>query len=374
MKTDPSSSAELRPSSQWQIGLGLARYVFRATFRNKVGYFFSLIFPLMLVLVFGLVGSGASSMRLGVDPSLASTQPALAAVETVAQASHGGIELIRQDSETLQRRLRSGGLAGILTPDPTDPNSLVLLTSGAAPQSGATASSFLHGVLADLSLRTAGVERPAFQAKTQELPGRPIRYFDFILPGQIGFSMLSLATFGMAYNLAALRKSLVLKRMLATEVQPLTFVVAQGLSRSVQAVFQTLILLAVGMLAFHFAPARGWISVLEMVALSFLGILSFLGFGILMTNLADDENTLPVTLNLFNLPQMLLAGVFFPTDGLPGWVQAIGNNLPLAYLNISLRKASLDGAGLMELWPYILGMFAWAAVSYVLAARTFRTE
>lgn len=374
MKTDPSRSAAVRPSSQWRIGLGLARYVFRATFRNKVGYFFSLIFPLTLVLVFGLVGSGPSSLRLGVDPSLATTQPALAAVERAVAASRGGFQLIRQDQETLHTRLRSGSLAGILTPDPSDPNSLILLTSGSAPQSGATATSFLHGVLADLSLQAAGVERPAYQAKAQELPGRPIRYFDFILPGQIGFSMLSLATFGMAYNLAALRKSLVLKRMLATEVQPLTFVVAQGLSRSIQAIFQTLILLAVGMLAFHFAPARGWISVLEMVALSFLGILSFLGFGILMTNLADDENTLPVTLNLFNLPQMLLAGVFFPTDGLPGWVQAVGNNLPLAYLNTSLRKASLDGAGLTELWPYILGMFAWAAVSYVLAARTFRTE
>jgi ABC-2 type transport system permease protein len=357
-----------------QIGLGLARYVFRSTFRNKVGYFFSLIFPLTLVLVFGLVGSTPSSLKLGVDSSLSGTQPAMQAVEAAVEASHGGIELVRADAMSLRQRLRTGVLAGILTPGGENGQSLMLMTSGVAPQAGATAAGFLRSVLAELSLQEAGISQPAYPVEVREMPGRAIRHFDFILPGQIGFSILSLATFGMAYSLSTLRKTLVLKRMLATELQPLTLVVAQGLSRSVQAVFQTLILLAVAILAFKFTPAHGWITVLEMLVLSFLGILSFLGFGILMTNLADDENTLPVTLNLFNLPQMLLAGVFFPIDGMPGWVQAIGNNLPLAYLNTSLRKASLDGVGLLELWPYLLGMFAWAAVSYVLAARTFRTE
>ena len=42
--------------------------------------------------------------------------------------------------------------------------------------------------------------------------------------------------------------------------------------------------------------------------------------------------------------------------------------------SIAGPSEALDGAGLLELWPYLLGMTAWAALAYVLAARTFRTE
>jgi ABC-2 type transport system permease protein len=161
---------------------------------------------------------------------------------------------------------------------------------------------------------------------------------------------------------------------LATAAAPLTLVLAQGFSRSVQAVLQTAILIAIGVFAFQFTLARGWVTFVEMLFLSFVGVLAFLGFGILMTNVADDEHTLPVMLNLFNLPQVLLAGVFFSTESLPGWVQAVGNNLPLSYLNNALRSAAIDGAGIPDLWPYLLGLSAWGIAAYVLAARTFRTE
>ena len=36
------------------MGAGLVRYILKATFRNKAGYFFSFIFPVVFVVVFGL--------------------------------------------------------------------------------------------------------------------------------------------------------------------------------------------------------------------------------------------------------------------------------------------------------------------------------
>jgi ABC-2 type transport system permease protein len=366
--------------SQLRIGAGLAKYVLKATFRNKAGYFFSFVFPLVFVLIFGMLGNVRQVVRLGVAEGFDRGGAVYRAIEAVAAeeaGAAGAVELVRGSEAELRRKLRYGQIAGILAPDGapdgTSAAGVALVTAGSG-SNRAMAEGILNGVLAELSLRAAGVERPAYRLVRRELPGKAIRHIDFILPGQIGFAMLSLATFGIAYNLATLRKTLVLKRMFATAVKPITFVVAQGLSRSVQAVLQTAVLIAVGVGAFGFTLSQGWASFAAMLFLAFLGILAFIGFGILLSNLADDDHSLPVVLNLFNLPQVLLAGVFFPIDGLPGWVQAVGNNLPLAYLNISLRQVALEGSSLPQVWPYLLGMFAWAAAAYVLAARTFRTE
>lgn len=361
-------------ASQVQVGFGLAKYILRATFRNKAGYFFSFIFPLVFVLVFGMLGNGRTRVRLGVPTDHNRTNPVYAQVENATQAADSPLELVSDSRPALEDQLRRGKIAGILADGPGSPATVTLVTADRPSRDRELVESYLQGLVASMSLRAAGVTQPAFQLARSAVPGRAHRHIDFILPGQIGFSMLSLATFGIAYNLATLRRTLVLKRMFATAVRPLTFVVAQGLSRSLQAVIQAAVLILVGVVAFQFTLVNGWVTLLQMLGLSFLGILSFIGFGILMSNVAEDEHTLPVVLNLFNLPQVLLAGVFFSIDDLPAWIQVIGNNLPLSYLNNSLRKVALDGAGLLEVWPYLLGMFAWAAVAYVLAARTFKVE
>jgi ABC-2 type transport system permease protein len=360
--------------AQLRIAMGLTRYTLRATTRNQVGYFFSFVFPLVFVIAFGLIGNSRLSIRLGIDPALDASSEVMRALEQQTASPETPIDLVREPRAELERQLSRGRIAAILAPPQEQGASITVVGSNGNPVGRAAAEAYLRGLLSDMSLRAAGIQQPAYRLQSQEIAGKGFRHIDFILPGQIGFAMLSLATFGVGYTLAMLRKILVLKRMLATTAEPITIVVAQCLSRSVQGVIQTAVLIAVGVVLFKFTLARGWITYLDMLLLSFFGLLAFLGFGILICNLAKDEQTLPVALNLFNLPQVILAGVFFPIDGMPRWVQVIGNNLPLAYLNTSLRRVATDGATLLDVWPYMAGMLAWAVVAYVLAARTFRTE
>jgi len=64
--------------------------------------------------------------------------------------------------------------------------------------------------------------------------------------------------------------------------------------------------------------------------------------------------------------------VFFPTDVFPPWLQTIANNLPLSYLNTAMRLVANEGASLLEVFPYVLGMSVWGIVAYFVAARTFK--
>lgn len=363
---------KLRRVNQLKLTFGLAKYGMIASFRNKASLFFSLIFPLIFVMVFGFIGNNTSKIKLGISETLPATNPVYITLQDMADQENSPIELVHGTNDAFTEELNKGNVAAVLVPD--DTASIGLLTSNSNPQGGATAEAFIDGVLNRMNLRAAGVIRPTFNVATNEISGKPYRYIDFALPGQIGFSLLFIATGGIAFPLITLRKTLVLKRMFATATTPLSFVVAQCASRSVQAVIQAAVLLLVGILAFDFSLAHGWMSAVYMLILSFIGILAFLGFGILIGNLALDENTVPIAMNLFNLPQILLAGVFFPNDSLPPFLKLVGDNLPLSYFNIAMRKIANDGASLADVWLYIVGILVWGILAYIAAAKVFKSE
>lgn len=368
-----ASNPELKKPSQVIMAWGLTKYALKSTLRNRSSLIFSLIFPLVFVAIFGSIGNGGQSVSLGVAQNLNKTTPIYQAIATIAAEKGSAVKLVEDNNDNLTHQLKQSTLGAILEPGTTF-NSITLVTSTANPQGGSAAETIMNGILSQLNLRAAGVTKPAFSFTTKDVAGKSIRYIDFALPGQIGFSLISIATFGIAFPLITLRKTLVLKRIFATAVRPITFVISQCLARSFQAMIQAAVILLVGIYGFHFTLAHGWVTAAEMLILSFLAVLAFLGFGILIGNIARDEQSLPIAINLFNLPQILLAGVFFPIDSLPKWVQFIGNNLPLAYFTTALRKIANDGASLITVWPYIAGIIIWGAVSYVAASRVFKSE
>jgi ABC-2 type transport system permease protein len=63
------------------------------------------------------------------------------------------------------------------------------------------------------------------------VPGRPIRYIDFLLPGILGMNMMFSCLWGVGYVVVRYRKSGFLKRLNATPVRPIEFILAQLSSR-----------------------------------------------------------------------------------------------------------------------------------------------
>lgn len=215
---------------------------------------------------------------------------------------------------------------------------------------------------------------PAISYNQKEIEGRKPRYIDFALPGQIGFSLLSTAIFGTVFGLIYLKKALILKRMFATPTKAMTILLAQGTSRLIVALAQTVLILVLGVAVFQFYLPHGIITFIELLILSAFGLVAFLGFGYLIAGLSSDENAASPLTNLVTLPQFLLSGTFFSTDLLPKWVQPVANNLPLSYFNMAVRKITTEGGTLTETWPYLLGLLIWGAIMYILAARTFKWQ
>lgn len=342
--------------------VALTYFPFIAMMRNIATFAFGFLFPVVFISVFGLIGGGGGGPRLGI-PSDATRGPAYEALD-----SYPGITLISGDRAALERQLRLGKLDGVVDVS----GGRVTLEVNSASPSSQVSRLFVQSVLDRLNLAATGVTSPPYQLDVSEVAGRTDRYIDFALPGQIGFAVLSTAIFGTVFGLLFLKQALILKRLLATPVHGITILLGQAFARLIVALLQTIVILALGVFGFGFQLANGLATFAGMVGMSALGLIVFLGFGLLIAGQARDENGASPLTNLITLPQFLLSGVFFPTDVFPNWVRVIADLLPLTFFNNAMRQIATEGAGLGDLWIPMLGMCAWGVAAYAIAARTFR--
>lgn len=359
--------------SQLRAFLSMTYYSLRAQTRNPATFAFSFLFPIVFISIFGLIGNTAQKLTIGVSNTQNMSNQI---VQTVKKQSFIALKQDSQDS--LAAQLKQGKIDAILsvTNKPKTPSryQVTLTTSSANPQTAASVTSFISGVVDKTNLSLAGVTNPPITFSQQEISGRQSRYIDFVLPGMIGFSLLSTAIFSVVFGFIFLKKELIFKRMFATPTTSLTILLSQGTSRLIVALAQTILILAIGVFAFKFYLLHGWITFADLLLLSAIGLLAFMGFGLLIAGFAHDENGASPLANLVTLPQFLLSGVFFPIDSLPKWVQPVANNLPLSYFNLAIRKVTTEGGTLSEAIPLMLGLIVWGIVMYLLAAKTFKWE
>ena len=114
--------------------------------------------------------------------------------------------------------------------------------------------------------------------QTEELSDRAYKSIDFILPGMLGFSLLSMGVFGTAFVFMNLRNTLVIKRFFATPVNRLYIVLGEGLSRVLFALLTSSFIIILGRFAFGFTLQHGLLTFLNMMALTFIGLAVFYGF------------------------------------------------------------------------------------------------
>ena len=100
---------------------------------------------------------------------------------------------------------------------------------------------------------------------------------------------------------------------------------------------------------------------------------SLVGFGVVaaVLPLLSPEKGQQVSYIVSSL-LLLVSGVYYPVDVLPGWMQAIATVSPLTYALEGSRQALQEGAGAAELWSSIWPLLIMGAVFVPLGLWVFR--
>ncbi len=364
--------SKVRGFSNTTATLALAKASFRSIMRSPSAVVFTLAFPLIFILVFGFLGGGGTKLDIALAPGSDMENPVVLALEKT-----GLVKLTRNDDQqNINSKLEKGNYDAVISVE-KNPNGVpayftnVIYTSASLDK-----GNILKSILNEISfnLNNQNVKPTVTEIKSTTVNGRLYRTIDFILPGQLGFSLLSTGVFGTAFVFFSLRQNLVIKRFFATPVKRSSIVVGEGVARIGFALIGALFIILIGHFFFKFTLIHGVTTVANMLILSTMGVIVFMGFGFVVSGIAKSESTIPPISNIITLPQFLLSGTFFSIDAFPSWLQPISRALPLTYLNDAMRKVAFEGAGLWDVRHQILILLIWGVGIYAVAVKTFKWE
>ncbi len=203
----------------------------------------------------------------------------------------------------------------------------------------------------------------------ENVSGARVRYVDWVVPGLLGMNMMFSCLFGIGYVIVRYRKSGYLKRLKATPLTALEFLIAQLFSRLALIMLITVACFAGTDLFLNFRMEGSY---LDLFLVTLLGAICMIAMGLVVAARVSSEEFAGGLLNLVSWPMMVLSGVFFSLDGAPHAVQIAADLFPLTHLLTSARAIMLDGVGLADL-AYPLGvMLLMTALFLAIGASLFR--
>ena len=366
--------------NQIRAMLAITKGSFKAIFRSPSAVVFSFAFPLIFILVFGFIGGDNSGpvYKIAFDNGSDSTN---ALYDSLIASKN--VQVIKYASDKdLENDLIKGRITGVvkIIKNPSAPMPAYFLKFRSTTASADKFPQFLSlsdNIINKVSNAKLG-KQPTYAAIAMTSGDikevREYKTIDFILPGQLGFSLLSAGVFGVAFLFFNLRQTLVLKRFFATPISRKYIVFGEAISRVLFQLITSVTILLIGHFAFGFTLVHGALTFLELLVLSFIGLMVFMGFGFIISGLAKNESSIPPLANLITLPQFLLSGTFFTIDVFPTWLQPICRVLPLTHLNDAMRKIAFEGAHLTDCGKQIGILFLWGILAYAAAVKVFKWE
>jgi ABC-2 type transport system permease protein len=356
----------------------ITRASFRAIFSNPSAIIFSILFPIIFILIFGAFGNeGQTVYRVAISADSDTSNRFYNAFKSMPN-----IRVVKYpDSAALNKDLLKGRLTAIVTiKEHSDTTGSPSYTVDS--RSTTASRNSIGGLTQMLQYLKLAYEKEASgkftdlvtvtEPEVREV--RKYRQIDFVLPGQLGFSILFSTLFGIAFTFFGLKEQLVLKRFYASPVNRLNILLGIGLSRLFFQVMNIVVLVAFGHFFLHFTLHHGLLTFLEILLMTIIMLLLLMGVGFIFSSIAKTDTSIPLLINLFGFPQMMLSGTFFPIEVFPKWLQAICKVLPLTQYNDAVRKISFEGMSILECGREIGILAAWTLLTYIIVARVIKWE
>ncbi len=353
----------------------LIRASLQAILKTPSAIFFAFAFPLIFILVFGFMSNGSSfHISVAAAPGSDTTNALYTVLRQVPS-----LKWADKDSATINKMLKQGDITATLAiqkqPEGSKPEYKIMINAASSEvDRAAQLKNILASIVENMDPEIKKRQNDIVSIDTHVSAVRDYKTIDFILPGQLSFSLLASGVFGTAFVFFNLRQTLVLKRFFATPVRKEIIVLSEGIARMLFQLVSVVVIISIGYFVFGFTLYNGIFTFLNIFFMCALSIMIFMGFGFIVGSVAKSDATIPIVSNMIVMPQMLLSGTFFSIDNFPAWMQPFCRALPLSFLNDALRKMSFEGASIWTQRADLLALLVWGVVIYAVAGKTFKWE
>ena len=347
--------------------------------RNRQAAFWALFFPLLLVVVFGLIdikGVGSGSLAIvdqANDAESESLREKLAAVEILELEPADGTEdqarlkVAEGELDYLVIIPQGFGRSGTQA-EPLSPPGVRLLYQSRNGQRNQLVDGLVRSLVAES--QNGVLPLPISQLVVSEVIQVPeVDYFDQVLMGLIGLGIMTNSIISIAVRVSTYRNQSILKRLLVTPLPIWKYFAGEITAHLALAAVQVAIILLVGVFVFG-ANIHGNVGWIFLIAL--LGSAVFLNIGFILSAWAQSPAAASGMGNAVALPMMFFAGTFFSTATLPWVLPHAAHALPLTPMLDALREVAIDSGHLWDTGPQLGILGLWGVVSALIASRVFK--
>src|ERR671930_1390407 len=306
----------------------------RVYLRDRVGLFFAIIFPVIFIIIFGAIFLGGSSgpTRLYVQ-NLDSGPISGRFITTLKYIGNFQLVLIN-NSENISSYLAAHSSSdGLFIPPNfsadfmTGKSTKVTVYGNPTALSSTVVSGTVNAVVNEFNLRRAGGS-PVLGMYQTTVKGQSFTYIDFLIPGLIGFSILTSPMFSLV-NISSLYKKLkIFKQLSLTLLSKGEWLLSKVLWYIFFSVISFVLMVGVGAIGFG---AHVFLSV-WLIPFLILGPMFFASLGMVIGIVAKNVENSSIIAQVIIFPMMFLSGTFFPISYMPKYIQNIAQALPLFYV------------------------------------------
>ncbi|MFZ0699842.1 MAG: ABC transporter permease [Thermoplasmata archaeon] len=326
--------------------------VARGYVRNPIALFFSLIFPIILILLFGLIFANTGSTTVTMYTQDFDHSPTSVAFLQALNETHVvQVQIVGASVGNLSTYLgQNGDSAGLVIPQGFGQNftahrpvKVVLYTNPEDASSAGTAAGALQGVISSFNLQAAcggnssGNCTPVIGASSLNVGSQVYTYIDYLVPGLIGFSILTSPMFSMVDVTATYRKEGLFRQLSLTPLTRGEWLASRFIWYTMLTFASAALMLSIGSAVFG---AHVTFSI-WLVPFLIVGPLFFVSLGMLAGTVAKTPETAAVIGNVITFPMMFLAGTFFPVSSFSPGLQLVAKVLPLYYVIDGMNQVLL---------------------------------
>jgi len=347
-------------------------------FRDRLAIFFTVIFPLIFLLIFGAMNNGAD---LSFKIALINDSQSEFAEQYVSQLQENELFEVNKEVVTLdqakEKMKRSEVDAAIILPPSfgaedkgTATGEAKIVYTANNEQSAQTLISVIQAQFKEINSQLVTAQEP-FTVVGEQSNERALSGFDYTFAGILGFSIIGLGIFGPVNVFPELKKQGILRRLHTTPLKVWEYFVSNVVSQAVIGLITLSVSFVVAIAVFDLKVIGNWF---ELTAFITLSIISIYGIGLAIGGWAKNERQAAPLSNIVVFPMMFLSGTFFPRFLMPEWIQHISDYLPLTPVIDGVRLIATEGQHLTDIGFQVGLIAAWTIVIYIIAFKVFRWE
>jgi ABC-2 type transport system permease protein len=345
----------------------LARAILKGFVRDRMAVFFSILFPLMFLVLFGGVFANQGTGRIDVEQ--VGSVPLVEQLPAGAKKAFDDAFAVTRvsDWDAAVEDVRKGDTDLAIR---QDGDALVVRYSQADQTKAAVAVGTLQSFVQTANVAATG-EPPKYAVDIERVEDESLKTIQFVTPGLLGWAIATSATFGAAATLVQWRTTKLLRRLRLAPISTAQLVAARiGVTVTI-AIGQFAIFVGLGVAAFGLKLTGSWWMALPLLV---CGTLAFMAMGLFAGSVSKTVEGATGLANFLVLPMAFLAGSFFPLDDAPPWLNTVSHVLPLRYLNDGMLDVMVRGEGPGAALVPMGILLAFAAAVVLISSRFFTWE